>query len=253
MIERAQRPGLPPEARQAFRVVGHLVGQDLERHLAIQVGIVRAIHLAHPACPKQRGNLIRAEARPGGEGHEIGWADYSPAWWPAVHGPRPPSPSAAAASIADSVSRAHGDRRASSADGESVPVRSAARDGGSAHCKVSPARRHASSHARGRSAGCHCSSRPDRAIPRHGPTAKTRIFPIDTRSSRPCSITLRRASAGPGLTCLGRILLNAPRKLFKRRRIVHAEGDARRLGRSAQHQACRDHLGTSGHVLTEGM
>jgi hypothetical protein len=63
MVQRGQRPGLAPEPREPFRVGRELVGQDLEGDLAIELGIARATHLAHPPDPDQGANLARTDAR----------------------------------------------------------------------------------------------------------------------------------------------------------------------------------------------
>ena len=54
MIQRCQHLCFAPEARHAFRVIGEGVGQDLQRDLAVELGVASAIHLAHST---------RAEAR----------------------------------------------------------------------------------------------------------------------------------------------------------------------------------------------
>ena len=46
------------------------VGQQLERHVAIEPRVARAIDLAHAARPDGGLNLVRAEARTGGKCHE---------------------------------------------------------------------------------------------------------------------------------------------------------------------------------------
>ena len=47
------------------------VGQDLERDVAIQLRVARAIDLAHAAGAEGGEDFVRAEARAGGEGQ--GW------------------------------------------------------------------------------------------------------------------------------------------------------------------------------------
>ena len=44
-------PRLLPEARQALGTVGEGLRQELDRDVAIQVAIARAVHLAHPPMP----------------------------------------------------------------------------------------------------------------------------------------------------------------------------------------------------------
>ena len=57
------------EARQAVAVRGEGVGQDLDRDVALQPGVARAIHLAHAACADSREDLVGADARAGGMRH----------------------------------------------------------------------------------------------------------------------------------------------------------------------------------------
>ena len=49
------------EAPQAVRVAGHGGGQDLDRHVAPDARVSRAIHLAHPAGAQRAHDLVRAE------------------------------------------------------------------------------------------------------------------------------------------------------------------------------------------------
>ena len=44
------------------------VGQDLERDIAIQLRVARAIDLSHAAFADRRGDFVDAEAGAGGEG-----------------------------------------------------------------------------------------------------------------------------------------------------------------------------------------
>ena len=54
----------------ATRLVRHaVVREDLDRDLAPQPRVARAIDLAHATRAKQREDFIRAEMRPGGQGH----------------------------------------------------------------------------------------------------------------------------------------------------------------------------------------
>src|SRR5262249_11752713 len=54
---------LPLESRAPRRIVGNICRQHLDGDVAIQPGVARAIHLAHPAFAEQGDNLIRTEAR----------------------------------------------------------------------------------------------------------------------------------------------------------------------------------------------
>ena len=70
MVERGQQLRLTLETGDAIRITCEGFRQDLQRDLAIQLNIARAIDLAHSARPKGGENLVRAEARPIGQGHE---------------------------------------------------------------------------------------------------------------------------------------------------------------------------------------
>jgi hypothetical protein len=52
------------EAGPPFRVGGRVLGEDLEGDVALQLRIVRAIDLAHPAFAEFREDLIGAEPLP---------------------------------------------------------------------------------------------------------------------------------------------------------------------------------------------
>ena len=49
------------EPRQVIGVIRQRRGQHLDRHLAIQLGVARAVHLAHPALAEQGDDLVHAE------------------------------------------------------------------------------------------------------------------------------------------------------------------------------------------------
>ena len=67
MIQRRERPRLVLEPRAPVRVVREGIGQHLDRDRASEPGIVRAIHLAHPAGAEQRLDAERAEPAAGRE------------------------------------------------------------------------------------------------------------------------------------------------------------------------------------------
>jgi hypothetical protein len=67
VVERRQHLRLAREACDALGIEGNWVGDDLQRDVAIQLGIARAIHLAHAAGAEGGDNLIRAESGAGGE------------------------------------------------------------------------------------------------------------------------------------------------------------------------------------------
>ena len=61
MIERREELRFPAEPRQAIGIVGDGGQQDLDRHVAIQLRIARAIDLAHPTRADARRDLVAAE------------------------------------------------------------------------------------------------------------------------------------------------------------------------------------------------
>jgi len=81
MVQRGQHLGLALEAAQSIGVADHTVGQDLQRDLAIQRGVARAIDLTHSARADKGENLVRSEACSDRESHE-GVRDYTGARLP---------------------------------------------------------------------------------------------------------------------------------------------------------------------------
>ena len=69
MVERGEHLRFALEPREPLGVVGEQLRQDLDRDVAIQPGVARAIDLAHPAGAKGGEDFVRAEASPGGQGH----------------------------------------------------------------------------------------------------------------------------------------------------------------------------------------
>ena len=62
MVERGHGAGFTPESRQALRIGGDLGRQHLERDIAAEPRIVRAIDVAHPAGTEGRQDLVGADA-----------------------------------------------------------------------------------------------------------------------------------------------------------------------------------------------
>ena len=61
VVERRDGLGLALEARQAVGMGGHVLGQHLDRDLAAEPRVARAIDLAHPARAERRDDLVGAE------------------------------------------------------------------------------------------------------------------------------------------------------------------------------------------------
>src|ERR1019366_3085482 len=62
MVERGQKLRLAPEARHAVRVAREGLGQHLDRHLAAEPRVLRAINLAHPALPERSEDFVWPES-----------------------------------------------------------------------------------------------------------------------------------------------------------------------------------------------
>ena len=54
MIERGKDLRLALESRHALAILRECFGQNLQRHVAIELGVARAPHLSHPARPERR-------------------------------------------------------------------------------------------------------------------------------------------------------------------------------------------------------
>ena len=77
VVERREDLRFALEAREAIGIGGERVGQDLERDVAIQLRVARAIHLAHAAGAEQRNHFIGTDTSAVGKGHENGVSEYS--------------------------------------------------------------------------------------------------------------------------------------------------------------------------------
>jgi hypothetical protein len=62
MVQRRENLSLAFEARKPVGIEREEFGQDLQRDVAIEHRVTRAIDLAHPARTKRRQYLVRAEA-----------------------------------------------------------------------------------------------------------------------------------------------------------------------------------------------
>ena len=71
MVEDPRGLGLLLEAAQPLRVLGERGRQDLDRDVAPEARVPRAVDLAHPSRADLREDLVGAEAGAGRDGH---WA-----------------------------------------------------------------------------------------------------------------------------------------------------------------------------------
>ena len=76
VVERGEQMRLALEAPQAVGVLGHLRRQDLDRDVAVEVRVGRAVDLAHPAGAERRGDPV-VRQRPADQ-RSLPWtgADY---------------------------------------------------------------------------------------------------------------------------------------------------------------------------------
>ena len=65
MVQRGERLRFALEARQPLGIGGEAVRQDLDRDVAIELRVARAIDLAHAAGANDRDDLVGAEAGAG--------------------------------------------------------------------------------------------------------------------------------------------------------------------------------------------
>jgi hypothetical protein len=70
MIERGEHLRLALQAREPFRIVRKALGQDLQRHLALQPRVARPIHFTHAADAELRNDFVRADPYPRNKRHD---------------------------------------------------------------------------------------------------------------------------------------------------------------------------------------
>ena len=70
MVERGERLRLTLEAPQALLVHRDVSGQDLDRHFALEAGVLGPVHLPHPTGPEKTDDLVEGEGLPGVERHD---------------------------------------------------------------------------------------------------------------------------------------------------------------------------------------
>jgi len=70
MVERRENVRLPFEARESIRIKRERLWQNLQRDVAIELRVARAINLAHPAHTDNRQYFVRAEVGAAAESDE---------------------------------------------------------------------------------------------------------------------------------------------------------------------------------------
>jgi hypothetical protein len=61
VVEGGDGAGLALEPRESLRVGAHFLRKDLDRHLAPEAWIERAVDLAHPPGPEKPEDLVRPQ------------------------------------------------------------------------------------------------------------------------------------------------------------------------------------------------
>ena len=70
VVEAGQDLGFPLEPGEAIRISREGVGEDLQRDLAVELGVGGLPDLAHAALANEGGHVIVPEAGASGQGHE---------------------------------------------------------------------------------------------------------------------------------------------------------------------------------------
>src|SRR5215471_13253783 len=76
VIERSQHFGLALEASHAARITSEGIGENLQRHVALQLGVAGAVDLAHTALSDKRENFVGPQMVSYGQRHKIGLILY---------------------------------------------------------------------------------------------------------------------------------------------------------------------------------
>ena len=67
----AEAARLVCETPQSLAVRAELLGEDLDRYVAVELGVFREVHLAHPARAEGRQDFVGAEATSCGQCHKF--------------------------------------------------------------------------------------------------------------------------------------------------------------------------------------
>jgi hypothetical protein len=69
VVQRREHLRFAPEARQALQIDRERIGQDLERDVAIELRVARAIDLPHSAAADRGEHVVRAKSGSGLQRH----------------------------------------------------------------------------------------------------------------------------------------------------------------------------------------
>ena len=61
MLQTGQGPGLALESGDTLRIAAHLGGENLDRHFPVELGVVRAVDLAHATLAELGDDFIVGE------------------------------------------------------------------------------------------------------------------------------------------------------------------------------------------------
>src|SRR5438105_14252672 len=81
IIQRCQDLCFATEAAEAVAIVDEAVGKNLQRNVAPQLAVPRAVHVTHPARSERSRHFIRTKAGAAGESHQRA-ADSSAGYHP---------------------------------------------------------------------------------------------------------------------------------------------------------------------------
>jgi hypothetical protein len=71
MVQCGERLGFALEARDALGIGSNLRRQDLQRDVAIELGVARPLDVTHSARPDSCGDLVRSEPGAGVHGFRL--------------------------------------------------------------------------------------------------------------------------------------------------------------------------------------
>ena len=71
MVQAGEHLRLSLEPSETIRISGKRLGQDLQRHLPVQLGIGGLIDLPHAPLADEGGDVVVGDARADGQGHGL--------------------------------------------------------------------------------------------------------------------------------------------------------------------------------------
>ena len=77
VIERREDLRFSLELGEPTRIAGKCLWEDLERHLAVQLGVGGLVDLAHPALADEGGDVVMAESGADAKRHWGSWGVWT--------------------------------------------------------------------------------------------------------------------------------------------------------------------------------